>query len=94
MFISGADGKPVLDTSPRIMQVICLFEKRGTGLDDDPVRLVRRIYSTDGLLLAEHDSYAHEELRSWLGDLPTLPADAPNPLMVDVRKIKLLLGIH
>lgn len=38
---------------PRIVQVIYSEERRGLGREDDPVRLVPQLWTTDGRLICE-----------------------------------------
>lgn len=40
---------------PKLIQVIESTEKRGSGLDGDPVRMVFCYYTLEGVLLAEND---------------------------------------
>ncbi len=48
--------------TPRLIQVIEVsLERRGKGTAEDPVRRVRQYYSTDGVLLAEHDPFLAEQ---------------------------------
>lgn len=54
---------------PKIIQVIESLESKGLGKDDgDPVRHVKRYYTLDGDLLAEHDAWE-------LGRSKALPED-------------------
>lgn len=35
--------------------IISTTERRGKGVDGDPIRIVTKVYSKTGLLIAEHD---------------------------------------
>lgn len=45
----------------RLIQVIEAEERRGTGVDRDPYRMVQQIFSVDGSLLMERDRWKAEE---------------------------------
>jgi hypothetical protein len=57
----------------RLIQVIEVDERRGKGIEGDPVRVVLQYWSTDGVLLAERDT--------WLWSLAneTHPSSPPPP---------------
>jgi len=40
----------------KIVELIQTFERRGIGKEDDPVRLVKQLWTKDGRLIAENDS--------------------------------------
>jgi len=44
-----------------IIELIYTQEKRGKGMEGDPVRLVDQYYTKDGKLVFEKDSWADEQ---------------------------------
>lgn len=49
---------------PRVEQFIIVSERRGEGVDRDPVRLVTRVYTLAGEFVAEWDAWARENDRA------------------------------
>lgn len=49
---------------PRLIQVIESTRCAGSGIDDDPVRIVTQYFSPEGEYLAEHDSWILSERES------------------------------
>lgn len=47
----------------KLMQVIHILTRRGTGVENDPSRRVEQYWSVDGVLLAEHDEWFEERIR-------------------------------
>lgn len=46
---------------PRVIEVIEVDEKEGMGVAGDPIVLVRRYYTTDGVFLAEYDPRRYDK---------------------------------
>lgn len=52
----------------KLIQVIETEDRRGAGLDeDDPVRLVKQFWSSDGVLLMERDEWRDRRIPTALG---------------------------
>ena len=49
------DLPPVSHRAPRVIQVIEVYEQRGSGTEEDVYREVRRYYTLEGRYLAEND---------------------------------------
>lgn len=72
----------------QLVELIEVEERRGRGVDGDPVRIIKRFFTREGNLAAEYDSVApayHVETGEWLlniennrwreqGDPPCCPA--------------------
>lgn len=55
------DVRPRGTDSARVIQVIETTALRGSGADDDPVRVVKQFWSFAGELIAEDDPFICEE---------------------------------
>ena len=46
----------------KIIEVIYTQERRGSGVESDPVRLVTQLWSKEGNLIAEHDPVGNKDI--------------------------------
>jgi len=52
----------------KIIELIYTTEKRGSGTEEDPVRLCPQLWTKDGRLVAEQDPSTKESFFCWRGE--------------------------
>jgi hypothetical protein len=77
-----------MNNAKLIQAIDVTVARRGSGKEDSPIRAIRQVFSTDGILIAENDpnSYTIEQIIEAMANMTTIERSSVLNKLVNCRE--------